>query len=185
MKSEIAVGLIRKRVDEFIARGSIESPALSDIASNTIPTALTNLDNTRSANLDIKQPAKRNRRNEPNFMKISEDIDNFLEKCLDDDNIRCTLIEDKVNNQMKREDMNEVYKKCIKEVISRLKMYTKLERLAEQIAAKRMARGKKRNSSSSDWHIEGDCDTIRLHLRNYRMLEDEMDRILGISHEEK
>ena len=184
MKSEIAVGLIRKRVGEIIARGSIESLTLSDTASDTIPTTLTKLNNTHKEKLDIKQPAKRNRRNQPNIAKISEELDNFLEKCLDDDNIRCALIEDKVNNQLKREDVNGVYKKCIKDVESRLKMYTKLERLAEQIAARRMTRGKKRNSSSLDRQIEGDCDTIRLLMRNFRMLEDEMDRIIGISHEE-
>ena len=66
-------------------------------------------------------------------------------------------------------------------------MYTQLESLAEQmkIKASRMTTEavKKRNTIELDWQLRGAYDTIRLHLHNYRMLEDEMDRILGIEQE--
>ena len=190
-RAEFAVGLIRKRMDAIVARDSVlRIPAVrSKFAPDTgIPTTLNTLDNARGTNLDTKQPTKRKRdREETNFEKITAELNNFMENSLDDENIRCSLNEDKANKDKKRDEMNEVYKKCIKDVESRLEMYTQLESLAEQmkIKASRMTTEavKKRNTIELDWQLRGAYDTIRLHLHNYRMLEDEMDRILGIEQE--
>jgi len=116
-----------------------------------------------------KMPAKKK--------EISPRLDEIIDS-LQDENLRSAVIEDKENNQAKRKEMQQIYENQIKEMESRLSMYTKLEGLAEQIADVRTENTAK-NSRTGNSNIEGALDMIHLSLKNYRMLEDQSDR-LGI-----
>ncbi len=202
-KSELAVDLIRKRIAESLDRSS---PARTDIAialgkaaipDTVSPPHTTSYEATKRSitNLNSKFPPKKKKKRKrpvdpPNYDKISRAMDFFIERGIDDEDVRCALREDEANFRMKQESVIDVYKTVIKDVESRLEMYTKLERLAEQIVDIRSARKKqhareRNRGDTSDGQIEADCDMIRLHLKNYRLLEDAMDRIILIDQEKK
>lgn len=200
-KSELAVDLIRKRIAGSLDRSSparTDSAIQQNVAPDTIPLRHTTSYATTKrsiTNLNIKLPPKEKKKRKrpvdpPNYDKISRAMDFFIEKGIEDEDLRCALQEDKANYRMQREAMIDVYKTVINDVESRLEMYTKLERHAEQIVAIRSARKKqhareRNRGDTSDGQIEADCDMIRLHLKNYRMLEDAMDRIILIDQEKK
>ena len=108
-------------------------------------------------------------------------IANSLDKTIDsleDENIRSALQEDRENLRAKRSAMQEIYEEQIRENLkSRIAMYTKLQILARQIETVR-SNGNPKNSRNSN-HMDGAIDMIHLGLRNYRMLEDTSDCLIG------
>ncbi|KAL3822912.1 hypothetical protein ACHAXA_010695 [Cyclostephanos tholiformis] len=109
--------------------------------------------------------------------QIADCLDEAIDS-LQDENIRSALQEDRENLRAKRSEMREMYDEQIREAMkSRLAMYTKLQIFARQILSVR-SKSISKNSRSSN-HMDGAIDMIHLGLRNYRMLEDMSDRLLG------
>jgi hypothetical protein len=115
-----------------------------------------------------KQPAA--------LTQIADCLDKTIDS-LEDENIRSALQEDRENLRAKRSEMREIEEEIRENMKSRIAMYTKLQILARQIVAVR-SNGNSKNSRNSN-HMDGPIDMIHLGLRNYRMLEDTSDRLLG------
>jgi len=115
---------------------------------------------------------------EEEAIDVSSKLDSILDS-LADENIRSAVIEDRENKQAKRKETQQIYENQIKEMESRLGMYTKLEGLAKQIAKDR-SENEAKNSRTKSSKSEVALDMIYLSLKNYRMLEDTSDRHLGI-----
>eukprot|EP00578_Thalassiosira_sp_NH16_P014996 CAMPEP_0181111012 /NCGR_PEP_ID=MMETSP1071-20121207/19032_1 /TAXON_ID=35127 /ORGANISM="Thalassiosira sp., Strain NH16" /LENGTH=464 /DNA_ID=CAMNT_0023194845 /DNA_START=74 /DNA_END=1467 /DNA_ORIENTATION=+ len=148
--------------------GAILTPATNDHVCDKAPSKI--------------RPTLKKRRIEPTTQQISNKLDEIVDS-LKDENIRSALQEDRDEIRTRRKEMQEYYEDQIKDMESRLSMYTKLECLAEEISEVRSesnSRAKNSRANNSTSHIEGSLDMIHLSLKNYRMLESNSDRLLGI-----
>jgi hypothetical protein len=90
------------------------------------------------------------------------------------------IAEDKEHAQALREAKREYYKDQLETMRTRLEMYTKLEEVIDKIAAEESTSRQAKNSRShSKSHIRDvTMDLIHIGLNNYRLMEDNMDKIL-------
>lgn len=120
---------------------------------------------------DRKLPSRKKRARA--YLQTKEKLDEVIDS-LDDTNIQTALKEDVENAQKKRKEMQSIYKERLRQMESRLSVYTRLEGLAKQIADDTKGSRKKSRTKSRN---DGAFDIIQLSLKNYRRLEDTSDRL--------
>ena len=107
---------------------------------------------------------------------------NDLIDSIEDENLRSAIVEDRENLEQERKERLHFYDEQIEEMKNRLRVYTTLESLAEQIADIRSSSEKKSSRTNhSKTHIEDIAlDMIHLAWKNYYSLENTADCFIGI-----
>lgn len=104
-------------------------------------------------------------------------------KPVEDESFLAAVTEDQESVQDNPKARHEFHQKQLVTMNHRLEMYTKLEELIDKILSEESeSSGRGRNSrSNSKAHIrEVTMDLIQLKLKNYQLLEGNVDRILGV-----